>query len=86
MNSRSISTPKEFAAAAEKIYGEKFQQQYEASHLGSFLAVDVTSEQACIGDTAQHALKAAREAAPNGLFYLVRIGVTQPFRSTSYYA
>lgn len=82
----SISNAKEFAAAAERIYREKFQEQYEVAHLGSFLAIDVVSEKVYLGASALDALKAARRAAPDGFFYLLRIGYTRGFQLTDDHA
>ena len=82
MKNLSLSNPKAVAEAGEKIYQEKFQKQLEAAteNIGKFLAIDVASEEAYIGDSLEQALSAAREKAPTRFFHLIRIGFLGAFR------
>ena len=75
-----IKNPNEMAARGEKIYLDKYKAAYEEEHSGRFLAIDVNTEHAYLGDTAEEALETARREAPKGVFHLIRIGHTGAFR------
>jgi hypothetical protein len=76
----SLSNPKAVAEAGERIYGEMYRQAFEKEHLGKFVAIDVTTNNAFIGDTAEKALEVAREKAPHGTFHLILVGSAGAFR------
>jgi hypothetical protein len=76
----SLSNPKAVAEAGERIYKEKYRQQYEQDHRGKFVAIDVTTSDAFIGDTAEKALEEARLKSPNGIFHLILVGSPGAFR------
>lgn len=69
-----LMSPNEIAERAKRIYADKFRETYEGSHDGEFLAVDVNSEEAYPGKYPEDAMNAADQAAPDGTFYLIRIG------------
>ncbi len=73
-------TPDEISATGERLYKERFQREYEVTHIGRFLAIDVTTEHAFVADTADGALQAAYQTNPKGFFYLVRIGAPGVYR------
>jgi len=75
-----LSNPKAVAEAGERIYGEKYRQKYEKEYLGKFVAIDVTTSSAFIGDTAEQALEKARAMSPNGIFHLILVGSPGAFR------
>lgn len=75
-----IKNPKEMAERGERIYEKSYKTAYEQEHWGKFLAIDVTSERAYLGDTPEAALMEARREAPKGVFHLIRIGHTGAFR------
>jgi hypothetical protein len=75
-----MSNPKAIAELGEKIYSENYRSAYELEHPGKFVAIDVKTKQAFLGDTAEEALDAARNAAPNGVFHLIKVGATGAFR------
>ena len=71
--------PDEIVEAAERIYDAKFRKQYEGSHDDEFVAVDVVSEAGFHGKYPEEALARAQESAPDGTFYLIRIGASATF-------
>lgn len=78
-HSRSVLTPDQISDAAERLYEEEFRSQYESSHRGEFLAIDVVNMNAYLGSYPEDALKEASRAVPDGNFYLVRIGEPATF-------
>ena len=75
-----FSSPKEIAERGEKIYAEKFKLQYEREYQGKFVAIDLTTETAFVGDTPEGVLDEARKASPNGIFHLIQVGFSSAFR------
>ena len=80
MDSHSLSTPKAIAERGEQIYKEKYQVGYEREHLRRFVAIDVATEKAYIGNTPEAALDLAKNESPMGLFHLIQIGFPAAFR------
>ena len=74
------SNPKELAEVGEKIYNEKYRAQYEAEHLGKFVAINIKTGHANLGETPEQALEEARAADPSGLFHLIKVGSPGAFR------
>jgi hypothetical protein len=62
------------AAKGECFYEEKLKALLEPVHIGKFLAVEPEAEQYFLGETAISALDAGREALPESIFYLMRVG------------
>lgn len=75
-----FSDPRAVANEGERIYLQKYKAEYEAQHQGKFVAIDVRSEQAFLGDTPEQALEQARKQAPSGLFHLMKVGSLGAFR------
>lgn len=82
-NSNLLSDPKAIVQAGERIYREKYQQEFEAAHMGKFVAIGVRSEQAYLGDTAEDAIQAGLEAEPDGIFHLIKVGSIAAFHMSS---
>lgn len=61
------------AEEGAKIY-EKIKAQYDPQKKGKFLAIDIDTEHAYLGDTSAEALERAREQHPSKIFYVVKIG------------
>ncbi len=80
MTNPPISDPRAIAELGEKIYSERYRAQYEAEHLGKFVAINVKTAHATLGSTSEEALESARTADPKGLFHLIRIGSAGAFR------
>lgn len=72
--------PKQIAESGERIYREKFQEEFERVNAGKFAAIDIDSETAYVGDTATEAIREAQQKVPNGKFHLVRVGSPGAFR------
>jgi len=75
-----FTNPRIIAEAGEKIYAEKYRADFEARHMGQFVAIDVSTGQAFLGPTAEAALSGARQASPGGIFHLIRVGQAGAFR------
>ncbi|MFB3813181.1 MAG: hypothetical protein ACE14L_03645 [Terriglobales bacterium] len=73
-------TPNEISSKGEKLYKERFQGQYELSHPGQFLVIDVTRELAYVAESPEKALETAYKANPQGFFHVVRIGSPGVYR------
>ena len=80
MTSDPFLNPKAIVEAGERIYRDKYQKEYEANHRGKFLAIDVQTEEAYLGDTSEEPLRAGRNVSPKGIFHLVRVGSPGAFR------
>lgn len=61
------------AEAGAKIY-ESIRLRYEPVQNGKFLAINIESRDAYIGNTSSEAVESARKAHPNKVFYVVKIG------------
>jgi hypothetical protein len=67
-----------------KIY-EKIKGQYEPKYVGKFLAIDITTKKSYLAETSAEGVEKAREAHPDTVFYVVKIGyeVTESFARMS---
>lgn len=61
------------AEAGAKIY-ETIKFKHEPAQNGKFLAIDIESKDTFIGNTSSEAVELARNAHPNKVFYVVKIG------------
>jgi hypothetical protein len=75
-----ITNPKAAAELGEKIYRERYQTEYERDHPGKFVAINVLTQDAYIGDTPEGVLAHARTVAPTGAFHLIQVGHGGAFR------
>lgn len=80
MNASTILNPNDAAELGEKIYRDRYKEQYERKHNGMFVAINVLTEQVFISDTPEDALDSAHAAAPDGIFHLIQIGHEGAFR------
>lgn len=53
---------------------EAVKEKYEPDYGGQFLAIDIDSEDIFVGKESAEALQQAREAHPNKVFYVVKVG------------
>jgi hypothetical protein len=72
----------EITAKGSDIYDRRYRVEFERLHDGEFAAIDIESEAAYLADLPENALARARAAAPDGLFYLVRVGSPGAFKSS----
>ena len=76
----NLTDPGRIAEAAERIYENKFREEFERTHSGHFVVIDVKSGEAYHGVYPEEALKVARESSPHGVFHLIRVGSPGAFR------
>ena len=74
----TLNTPERIAAAGEGIYARR-RSEYEHDHRGCWAAVDVVGETVFIAENSHEAIERGREAAPTGVFHLIRIGFRTAF-------
>ena len=53
---------------------EKIRNQYEPESTGKFLAIEIRSGAAFLGETSSDAVEVARKKYPGKIFYVVKIG------------
>jgi hypothetical protein len=56
-----------------KIY-EEIKDQYESSHKGEFLAIEIETKKAYLASSSAEAMVAARSENPGKIFYVMKIG------------
>ncbi len=76
----NLSHPKGVVELGEKIYAERYKSQYEQTHLGWFVVIDVLTGNAYLAENSERALETARGEAPRGIFHLVQVGRPGAFR------
>lgn len=76
----TVNSPKEIAEAGERIYRDKYKQEYEKSYPGQFAAINIKTGAAVVRPAAEAAAIAAREASPDGVFHLIKIGSPGAFQ------
>jgi hypothetical protein len=81
--SRQFPNPSEIAAAGEQIYRERYKAAFEKLHLGKYVAINVRSGAATMGETPEAAMNAARTEAGDGIFHLIRVGFPSVYSSSS---
>ena len=79
-----VSTPGKIVQEANRIYKERFQEDYERKHKGKYVAIDVRTGRAYLGSSSDDALRQARGEAPYGVFHLIRVGFRSAFKATSF--
>lgn len=61
------------ATEGSKIY-ERIKVNYEPQENGKFLAIDIDTQKAYLGNTSAEAVTLARQNHPDKVFYVVKIG------------
>jgi hypothetical protein len=61
------------AEEGAKIY-EQIKTDYDPKEKGKFLAIEINSKNAYLGNNSAEALSLARQNHPNKVFYVVKIG------------
>ena len=59
-----------------------FSRASSPAPVQGFAAIDIESEAVYLADLPENALAKARAAAPDGLFYLLRVGSSGAFKSS----
>ena len=70
----NFNNPQVISEVGRKIYGDKYQSDYEARYPDQYAAINVLDGSATVGNTRFATLTNARNQYPNGLFHLIRIG------------
>jgi hypothetical protein len=68
------------AKRGEKIYRERYKAEYERSHAGQYVAIDVNGGQPFVAATPESALRAAVDTIPDGRFHLILVGAPAAFK------
>jgi len=61
------------AEEGAKIY-DQIKVDYDPKERGKFLAIDIDSKKAYLGNTSAEALELARQNHPDKVFYVIKIG------------
>jgi hypothetical protein len=75
-----LSDPASIVLRGEQIYRDKYQAEMERDHPGKFIAIDVTTEKAFLGDSSAEAVQKALQESPHGPTHLMKIGARAAFR------
>lgn len=73
-------SPDEIVERGEKIYNEKYREEYERKYRDSFVVIDIRTESIWRSQKPEKAFEAAKKKAPEGIFYLIRVGSPGAFR------
>jgi hypothetical protein len=80
---RSVSMGfEEVVQRAESIYNARYRAKFEQFHSGQFVALDLESEQAYLGDTPREALLKILEASLTATFFVFKVGSDTVFDVT----
>src|ERR1035437_2727943 len=63
-----------------EIYERKFREEFEKNYHGKYVAIDVDTEQAFIGDTSEGASKNARQVNPKAIPLILGVGFDASIR------
>ena len=78
-------SPQAIAEKGEAIYLKKYKIEFETRYPNKFVAIEIDSGQAFIGNTAEEAIEKAQTERDGGLFHLIKVGSPGVFR-VGYYA
>ncbi|WP_342129930.1 hypothetical protein [Hydrogenophaga sp. OTU3427] len=79
MRTLSMADPSAIAAEGERIYRERFQQEYETKFAEQFAAIDVRSGRAFVAPYAEDAIDKALDSCSTALLHLVRVGAASAY-------
>ncbi len=74
----------ELVELGQRFYDEHLSAHLEPQHNGRFVAIDPATEKYFLADKAIDALLAGREALPDTLFFLARVGYKAAHRIGGY--
>lgn len=69
----NYSSAQTVADRGQHIYKERFQATYEKEYCGQYIVIDILTKQSYVAPLPEEAIQKAKTAAPDGLFYLIRI-------------
>ena len=73
-NADAAMSREERIERGRSIYAERLRSVLEPEHVGRYVAIEPETARYFLGDTEAEALIAAREAMPDSIFYLMRVG------------
>jgi hypothetical protein len=65
----------EFGETAKAIYQEKYKTEFEEKYKGQYVAIEVESGEAFVGEKALEAYYEAIKTHPGKIFFFIRIGL-----------
>ena len=66
--------PKLSAEIGRRIYDERYRRDFEAKYRGKYVAIELETGVATVGDNMNDAMEKARTAVPEGWFHVIRVG------------
>jgi hypothetical protein len=69
-----LAGPEKIVELGEALYAERHKARLERDHIGHFVAIDVLTGEAYVGEFPEQALDIAEESAPDAILHLIRIG------------
>lgn len=85
---KDASTPtpstQEIAERGEAIYEQKYRKDFEATHPGKFVAINIRTGEATPSETAEDAIRIALEKDSNAFLHLLRVGHKAAFEAGWY--
>ena len=70
----NLNDPRNISDKGEAIYHARYRESYEREHPGKFVAINVVTGAATLGDTSSAALLKASDEDSTGIFHLIRVG------------
>jgi hypothetical protein len=84
LRKENTEPPDALSESGQRLYDERLRKQLEPEHTGEFVAIEPDTERYFLGSTGLAALHAGREALPDKLFYLLRVGSDAAYRVGGY--
>lgn len=78
--------PEAVAAAGERIYAERYKDDFEEQFTDQFVAIDVGSGQAFVAPFAEDAIEKAMNVVDGGSLHLVRVGAESAYEMSFFLA
>jgi hypothetical protein len=76
-----LPSTQDIAERGAALYRQKYQHDFEKTKGGKFVAINVNTTEATIGDTSEEAVRLALAKDPNGFFHLVQVGHQSAFEA-----
>lgn len=77
---KELNNPDKIAEAGERIYSTRHKEKLERESPGKFVAIDVATGNAYVGEFPEAAIQDAKAASPNAVLHLIRIGAEGAFK------
>jgi hypothetical protein len=80
----TIPSTREIAELGEAIYQRQWEEKLLKDSVGKFVAINVATGAAILGNTSEEALRLAQEQDPQAYFHLMRVGHRGAFQAGWY--